>query len=74
MSAKSKPDGLGMHEPAKIFDLPESISAWPFDYDVAADGQRFLMLQMVQTQPAATAARPNVRVVLNWFEEFREKK
>ena len=43
MSARLKPDGLGMHEPAKVFDLPESISAWPFDYDVAADGQRFLM-------------------------------
>jgi len=78
MSGKLKPDGRGTEEPAKVFDLPESIhggySFWPNFYDVAADGERFLMLQKIQEDPTVLAAKPSLRVVLNWFEEFREKK
>lgn len=79
MSAKLKPDGRSMDEPIKVFDLPESIhggySWWPNLYDVAPDGERFLMLQKAQEEPTPErAAKPNVRVVQNWFEEFREKK
>ena len=37
-------------------------------------GERFLMMTKVREDTANLAARPNVRVVLNWFEEFREKK
>jgi Tol biopolymer transport system component len=79
MSARLKPGGRGTEEPTKLFDLPESIQGgydwWPNIYDVAADGERFLMLQKVQEQSTdERAAKPNVRVVQNWFEEFREKK
>ncbi len=78
MSAKAKPDGRGMEEPAKLFDLPESVFpgqayVYPYFYDVAADGERFLMLQRLP-EDSSRARKPNVRVVLNWFEEFREKK
>ncbi len=34
-------------------------------YDVAADGERFLMVKDL------SASRGNVRVVINWFEELR---
>jgi serine/threonine protein kinase/Tol biopolymer transport system component len=78
ISAKLKPDGRGTYEPTKLFELPESIHAgdfyWPTTYDVSADGERFLMMQKVQESPAALVTRPSVRVVENWFEEFREKK
>jgi serine/threonine protein kinase len=78
MSAKLKPDGRGTYEPTKVFEMPESIhredSTWPSIYDVAPDGERFLMMQKVQESPAAHAVKPTVRVVENWFEEFREKK
>jgi len=78
MSAKAKPDGRGMEEPAKLFDLPESVFpgqayVYPYFYDVASDGERFLMLQRLP-EDSSRARKPNVRVVLNWFEEFREKK
>jgi Tol biopolymer transport system component len=78
MSVTLKRDGkIQPGEPTKVFDLPDSVyvtsenveSGNPFD--VSADGQRFLMMQTVES-PAG--ARPNVLMVENWFEEFREKK
>jgi hypothetical protein len=79
MSAKLNADGPRTEEPVKVFDLPEKINGgfpwWPRFYDVAKDGQRFLMLQNAQEESAADhATKPNLRIVLNWFEEFREKK
>jgi class 3 adenylate cyclase len=67
-------------EPAKLFDLPESAylndTPWRFSlFDIAADGQRFLMLQKVEDHSATNQpARANVMLVENWFEEFRGKK
>jgi Tol biopolymer transport system component len=78
MSAKLKPDGHETYEPTKVFGIPESIRSgdfpWPSIYDVAPDGERFLMMQKVQESPATLAAKPSVRVVENWAEEFRQKK
>jgi hypothetical protein len=37
------------------------------DYDVTADGQRFLFLK------AGEEARPEINVVLNWTEELKQK-
>ncbi len=39
------------------------------DYDVAADGQRFLM---IKEEASSEESEPNeIHVVLNWFEELR---
>jgi Tol biopolymer transport system component len=70
MSAKLKPDGSGTEQPAKVFVMPEPIPSWPADFDVAPDGKRFLMLQRVDEPAIGASAKPNVRVVLNWFEQF----
>ena len=40
------------------------------EYDVAPDGQRFLMLKPVEQ---AGAAPTQINVVLNWFEELKQK-
>ena len=40
-----------------------------FGYDVAPDGQRFLMIQNVELERAAT----QINVVLNWLEELKQK-
>ena len=40
-----------------------------FGYDVTPDGQRFLMVQNVVPERAAT----QINVVLNWSEELKEK-
>ena len=40
------------------------------NYDVSPDGQRFLMLK---PSAAAEAAPTQINVVLNWFEELKQK-
>ena len=40
------------------------------NYDVSPDGQRFLMLKPVEQEGAAST---QINVVLNWFEELKQK-
>ena len=40
------------------------------NYDVSPDGQRFLMLKPSEQ---AQAAPTQINVVLNWFEELKQK-
>jgi Tol biopolymer transport system component len=40
------------------------------NYDVTSDGQRFLMLKPVEQEQAAPT---QINVVLNWFEELKQK-
>jgi serine/threonine-protein kinase len=41
----------------------------PANYDVSLDGQRFLMLKPIEQEAAPT----QINVVLNWFEELKQK-
>ena len=38
-------------------------------YDVSADGKRFLV-----SEPVAETLQPSIRVVENWYEEFRDRE
>jgi eukaryotic-like serine/threonine-protein kinase len=40
------------------------------NYDVSRDGQRFLM---IKSSGQAQAAPTQINVVLNWFEELKQK-
>ena len=40
------------------------------NYDVSPDGQRFLM---IKPSESAEAAQTQINVVLNWFEELKQK-
>ena len=40
------------------------------NYDISPDGQRFLMLKAIETEAAAPT---QINVVLNWFEELKQK-
>ncbi len=78
VSRKLNPEG-SLEEETKVFDLPESfeggLAYWPNTYTAAHDGNRFLMLQKVRDEATPErVAKSNVRVVMNWFEEFRRKK
>ena len=44
----------------------------PTPFDVFPDGQRFLMIKVV-TGTNATGDRQQINVVLNWFEELKER-
>ena len=41
-------------------------------YDVSADGQRFILAEPVGA--GGEAPEPSIRVVLNWYEEFRDRE
>ncbi len=76
MAARLKPGTLEFEAPVKLFDFPPSIydNLSILAYDVAPDGN-FLMLQKVEaTSNDAATGRPRAQIVLNWFEEFRQKK
>lgn len=70
-------------ESALTLGLPQSLfatpnldpirsPAQPGGYDVSADGQRFLTMGPAETDGEETA-RSSIRVVMNWYEEFRDR-
>ncbi len=57
--------------PQVLFQAPYSIQLLSRNYDVSSDGDRFLMVRDPEVTNAA--AVPQLVVVLNWFEELRER-
>ncbi len=58
-------------KPHMLFEGPYAPTPATFpNYDVSLDGQRFLMLKPVEQ---ARAAPTQINVVLNWFEELKQK-
>jgi serine/threonine protein kinase len=52
----------------------------PFDFtlwDISPDGKRFLMIKPTPVStgatPAAVSSRPKINIVLNWFEELKQR-
>ncbi len=57
---------------------PQKVLEWPYDwgnegrtYDVSRDGQRFLTVKPGRADE--DAPRPQINIVLNWFEELKER-
>ncbi|WP_171039874.1 hypothetical protein, partial [Streptococcus pseudopneumoniae] len=42
------------------------------DYDMSPDGKRLLMVFPADRPDSGEPARPQINVVLNWFEELKE--
>jgi serine/threonine-protein kinase len=62
--------GFAAGKPQMLFEGQYASAPFPIDnYDVSPDGQRFLMVKA--TEQASPATRINV--VLNWFEELKQK-
>jgi Tol biopolymer transport system component/tRNA A-37 threonylcarbamoyl transferase component Bud32 len=59
-------------KPRMLFEGQYFRSDWPLigtAYDVSPDGQRFLMVKSTEQASSAT----QINVVLNWFEELKQK-
>ena len=54
-----------------LFEHPSLTNAFYPQYDISADGQRFIIPTPVETDPHA---KPMIRVVQNWAEEFRDRR
>jgi eukaryotic-like serine/threonine-protein kinase len=63
--------GFAVGRPRMLFEGQYQPAPGSFpNYDVAPDGQRFLMLKPIEQ---AQAAPTQINVVLNWFEELKQK-
>jgi Tol biopolymer transport system component/tRNA A-37 threonylcarbamoyl transferase component Bud32 len=63
--------GFAAGTPRTLFEGRYETAMVPIDnYDVSPDGQRFLMLKPVEQEQAAPT---QINVVLNWFEELKQK-
>ncbi len=58
--------------PVVLFDAPNLLSAGgPRGFDIAPDGQRFLMIKVGDA--TSEDARPQINIVENWFQELLER-
>ncbi|MBI2819587.1 MAG: PD40 domain-containing protein [Acidobacteria bacterium] len=65
------PSTFSAGKPSILFEGPYLSTAASFPYyDVSPDGQRFLMLKPVESPASAPT---QINVVLNWFEELKQK-
>ena len=55
--------------PRRLFDAQDAFVGRGHRYDVSADGQRFVMVETLEEPPP-----PLIRVVENWFAEFRDRE
>ena len=63
--------GFAASKPRMLFEGPYEPTPVTFpNYDVSPDGQRFLMLKPSEQEQAAPT---QINVVLNWFEELKQK-
>jgi Tol biopolymer transport system component len=67
----STQSGFSSGTPRLLFESPYVPTPATFpNYDVSSDGQRFLMLKPVDQSGAAVT---QINVVLNWFEELKQR-
>jgi hypothetical protein len=69
VAVSTKP-GFSYGVARKLFSNPALEWEWNHPaYDVSADGQRFILIE-----PKGAFRKPVIRVVQNWFAEFRDGK
>jgi hypothetical protein len=60
--------------PARVFETRYLVPNNGRTYDVSADGQRFLMIKGSDANERTSGTPPaNIVVVLNWFEELKQR-
>ncbi len=63
-------------EPEFTHSTPEALyplAGYAGNYEVTADGARFLQLKREDAAEQAAPETPHIRVVLNWFEELKQR-
>ena len=58
-------------QPQQLFESPDLFAGQFAQYDVSADGERFVTVAPAEDRDEE-AAPPKIRVVENWYEEFRD--
>ena len=73
MSIKTQPAfSFGNPVPTPAIDF--LTDSWGRNFDITPDGKRFLMvIPAEQTQSGARLPTGQIHVVLNWFEELKQR-
>ena len=71
---KTEPD-LKIDSPKVLFQKPYSydLGSVGNTWDIHPDGDRFLMMKRVEDDKASTKSLRKINIILNWFEELKEK-
>ena len=71
VAVTAKAPDLEFGEPVLLYDGLSTTTGWPNrPFDVTPDGQRCLV---IKDDPYAPAERPELRLVVNWIEELKER-
>ncbi len=70
----STEQGFTLGQPQMLFESDALTSNFSTTYDVSADGQRFVMTMTVGDGDDGEMAPPSIRIVQNWYEEFRDRE
>lgn len=57
---------------ARLFEHLSLTGSYYPQYDVSADGRRFILAESAGL--GSEAPQPSIRVVMNWYEEFRDRE
>jgi len=67
-------------DPTFVLENPQELLEWPYSsaaegrtYDVSPDGQRFLAVNTIPLKADGDVSPPQINIVLNWFEELKER-
>ena len=60
---------LSISSARPVFEVPKLRRSSYQEYDVSVDGQRFIFAESIGEAP-----KPSIRVVQNWFAEFRDRQ
>ena len=67
-------DRFELGESRELFAIPSAADAPAFDYEVAANGERFLVSEPVEDAAVAPDRQVHsLRVVLNWTERLTDR-
>ncbi len=72
--AVSTTEGFAVGGARPLFEHPGLSSANVAQYDVSADGKRFVLVEDVEGEDGEEARAPSIHVIQNWYEEFRERE
>lgn len=72
----STEQGFALGQPQVLFEFAGlgSRTGLGLNYDVSADGQRFVTIVPAEDSDEQAAAPSAIRIVENWYEEFRDRE
>ena len=72
--AVSTTDGFSAGSAKPLFKHPGLGRGTSSTFDVSADGQRFVVVEDLESEDGEQARPPSIHIVENWFEEFKDRE